>query len=64
MATILAKDFIEKWAEALDVEPTETRRIVIVAEACCALQVYVEKYGTDRMLSIDVPTDGVKVEVL
>lgn len=62
---VMSRDFVQKWAEALGVDPGETSRIVIDAKADSVLTIYVEKFGTERMLSIEVPDPGsVKLEVL
>jgi hypothetical protein len=62
---ITGSRFVQKWAEALGVEPNETARIVIDARPGEVLRVYVEKFGTERMLHIDPPDpQSVTVEVL
>ncbi len=55
MAIARADDWVVKWAEALGIEPSETRRIIIDAEAGSALRVYVEKLGTTKMYDIEIP---------
>lgn len=52
---ILADDFVIKWATALGIDADRVRRVVIDAEAGNAIMVYVEQYGTDELLHLDVP---------
>ncbi len=46
--------WIKKVSEALGVNVEECSRIIIDARAGEFLKIYVEKFGADRMLNIDV----------
>lgn len=62
---IRSDEFVMKWAEALGLDPLDehyVRRLVIDAEAGQPLRIYVERYGTDRLLEI-VPPSPASVEI-
>lgn len=51
---ITGRDFMKKWAEALDL-PEKTCRVVIDARMDAALTVYVTCFGSEDMLTIEPP---------
>lgn len=55
MRRALARDFILKWAEALNIDPMECSRIVIDAKAQDVLRVYVSKFGSEKLLNVEPP---------
>jgi hypothetical protein len=62
---ISADKFVKQWAEALCLDPLgehKVRRLVIDAEVGNAVQIYVERCGTDRLLEI-VPPGRAEVEI-
>lgn len=52
---VMGTAFVQKWAEALGLDPEECRRVVIDAKVSDVLVIYVEKLGTERMLQIEPP---------
>lgn len=62
---IESSKFVQQWAEALGLDPSECRRVVIDAEVDNVVRVYVEKYGTTRLLDVQPPDpSSVHVTVL
>lgn len=57
-AKITGAKFVQQWAEALGIDPSECRRVVIDASVNNVLLVYVEKIGTTRLLDIQPPNPG------
>jgi len=60
--TIMSNQFAVQWAEALGIDPMEVSRVVIDAQVGSVLKVYVEKFGTDRLLQVK-PPDPSSVDV-
>lgn len=60
----LADEFVQVWASALGVDPSETRRVVIDASVGAVVKVYVEKYGTEAVLQIAPPSGDLDVTVV
>jgi hypothetical protein len=65
MSRIASSDrFVQRWAEALNVDPNEVKRIVIDAQAGRVLIVHVEKFGSEQMLEVEPPTEGVDIRIV
>ena len=52
---IISDAWIKSIAEQLNIDPGETNRIVIDAMAGKFIVIYVEKFGTKKMLDIKIP---------
>jgi len=52
---VRAEEYAIKVCEALGVDHTRVRRVVIDAKAGEALQIYVQFFGSSEILDIDLP---------
>lgn len=59
----LANDFGKQICEALgiDTKKTRVRRVVLDAEVDEPIKVYIELFGTERLLDLKLPTSAVEV---
>ncbi len=55
---ILSREWIESIAAQLDIDPGDTSRVVVDARHGDVLRIYVEKFGTDRLLGVELPGDA------
>ena len=61
---IHGRELAREWAEALGIDLSQTRRIVIDIPCHDVVRVYVEQFGTERLLKITPPSDGLNIEVI
>lgn len=64
MKPLIANKFIQQWAEALNLDPSDCQRVVIDAQVNDVVRVYVSKVGQESLLTIDPPhADEVRIIV-
>jgi len=63
MANIIAgKQLFEKVIEAIGEKDQPIKRVVIDLQLNDAVFIYVEKYGTSKLLDIDWTKDGIEIK--
>ncbi len=53
---ITSEQFAMKLCQALDIDFTKARRLIVDCQAGEPVQVYVEMFGNEKMLDVDLPT--------
>ncbi len=62
MADVISgKDFLNQICEAIDINPDNVRRVVLDIKYNDVITVYVEQLGTDKLLNINMNSDGIKL---
>jgi hypothetical protein len=52
---LLSDEWVKKLCEAIGEDPRMCRRIIVDCKVGNAVQVYVEKFGTDKLLMLGIP---------